>query len=200
VGERGSSDLPAPRFAEYWVAIAIDDEARLLDAATGADCDRRVAGVLVGEANEYGSLLALQIRTEHTDEPMGQPFQEAKDAYEELRDHAGVDREARTQGMTTTVHLRWLGVGSLAGLAARPPPPATRRPASLPHDYLLKARHLHALGGTDKATSVPSMTAAILTMTRLDHIAAPLGCIASTRSLRVTEPANLPEAPVRAPF
>jgi hypothetical protein len=49
--------------------------------------------------------------------------------------------------MTTTVHLRWLPVGSLAELAALPPPPATRHPASLPHQYLLvKARNLHALG------------------------------------------------------
>ncbi len=119
MGERGSSDLQEPRFAEYWVAMAVDDdEARLLDAATGVEYDPRVAGVLVGEANEYGSLLALQFRAEHDDEPMGQSFREAEDAYEKLRSLAGLDGEPQTRGMTTTVHLRWLPVGSLAGRRA----------------------------------------------------------------------------------
>ena len=126
MGERGISDLQEPRFAEYWVAMAVDDdEARLLDAATGVEYDRRAAGVLVGEANEYGSLLALQFRAEHDDEPMGQSFREAEDAYEKLRSLAGLDGEPQTRGMTTTVHLRWLPVGlPLISLAALPPPPA----------------------------------------------------------------------------
>jgi hypothetical protein len=42
--------------------------------------------------------------------------------------------------MTTTVHLRWLPVGSLAELAALPPPPATRRPNSRRRAVLSSSR------------------------------------------------------------
>jgi hypothetical protein len=140
IGDRGSSDLQGPRFAEYWVALRVEDEeARLLDAATGIEYDRRVAGVLAGEENEYGSILALQIRAEHT-EPYWQVHREAEDAYRKLRERAGLDPEAQAPGMTTTVHLRWLPVGSLAELAALPPPPATRRPNSRRRAVLSSSR------------------------------------------------------------
>ena len=68
-------------------------------------------------------------------------YNDAQDAYAKLRHNAHLP--AGKPGMAVTTPLRWVPVTT--PLEALPPPRATRRPASLPHErLLLKARTAYA--------------------------------------------------------
>ncbi len=129
---------------EYWVTMTIPEaDAAALEKAVGVEPDDRVGGVIWHEPSDGLAIVAFQIRAPEQESPGDMTvFNEANDAYRTLRRNAGLDPDEKP-GMTTSVELRVLpDTGAL-------PPPATRKPASLPHEgLLLQARtvYVHSRG------------------------------------------------------
>lgn len=130
--------------SEYWVTIRVPEvDATALEKAVEIQHDERVAGVIWEEPSDGSAIVAFQIRAPSQVEPGDmRVFNEAQEAYGELRKTAGLSEERG--GMLTSMELR-----VLPDTGEPLPPRVMRKPASLPHDRkLLQAQtvYVHSRG------------------------------------------------------